>query len=159
MSLESPAISATDWINFSNRLMAIEAALGMTNKDALAEATGDIASSLFKFGNSVPTSDVIVTVKTVSGSFSGTSVSQDVSVTWSEIPSGFEIYPIISLKASTAAKKFSRATMIGTTNSSSPWYTPNSTTTVRIFSQNEDGTATGVPFDFTVYVVGFCKRA
>lgn len=159
MSLESPAISITDWNNFMNRLMAIEAALGMTNKDALAEATGDIASSLFKFGDSVPTSDVIVTVKTKSGVFSGSGVSQDVTFDWTEIPSGFNVYPLISLKVSTAAKKYTRAAIIGSVDEQNPWYTSNSKTTVRIFSQTETGVATGAPFDFTVYMVGFCVRS
>lgn len=161
MSLESPAISITDWNNFTNRLMAIEAALGMTNKDALAEAVGNIASGgLFKFGSSVPTSDVLVSVRTSSGKFDGTKISQDVIFDLkSDIPSSYQAYPLITLKVSTAAKKYTRATIIGSVSSQNPWYTGNDTLTVRLFSQSEDGTPIGVPFDYTVYLVSFCVRA
>jgi hypothetical protein len=170
MSLESPVIKIQDWNNFTNRLAAIESALGMTNAATYANGILEGTSGLFRFnGSSVSSSDVCVIVKstaieTFDGSKDFKMDFQD-KIKFNELEGSWEIYPVLSgVRAFGEDKLYPRdalrAIIVGGPTDRA-YYTQEDQVTIRVFAQKFGDAGNinpGGKINVQVNLVAFCRR-
>lgn len=168
MSLENPAIKISDWQNMTNRLATLEAVLGMTNKSVLADAAGDVASSLFLFDAvSMATGDVRFLVKTAQVTLNTALPFTNVDFTFPELPNNFvwKIYPLVgavravSYTGAALPRQYLRAIIEGGPTSTT-YYAASDKVTVKTFLQDSTNLAIGPggSMDVVVTLVAFCTR-